>query len=300
MRSVCPDHTRYMKDCPKCPIYSRIYRRTRHREVKAGTWTGAMWRGAKLEEVRAHVRALLGQPGVFAPQVAQAAGVFVSVVYKLNRAETSSVHPVIGGALLALRPEGVLPRVERPELHVDGTGARRRLQALAVDGWDAETLDPLCGIHRSELCRHRRGDRVLIRAANRDKIIELYEKIQSQADPTGTSTRIRRIARDAGWAPPECWTDETIDDPSAEPLPLPPDTDDWVAVTRQIEDALVNPAPGKAAEYPRAVKAEIARHAHRRLGWTYQRIAELLGFKSANAVEYMLNGRRDRPKTRKG
>ena len=82
------------------------------------------------------------------------------------------------------------------------------------------------------------------------------------------------------------------------PLPPLPDTDDHVETTRLIEDAVRQPFPGKAKDYPVAVRREIARHAHSRLGWPIDRIAELLG-RTSSTVEYLLNGRKDRPRSRR-
>lgn len=299
VRPLCPRHSRYDKTCDDCRIHARLYRRARLYGLRDGTWAGGLWTDARLIAVRAHVRALLARPGVCAPHIADAAGVHISVVYKLNREETRSIHPVYGEALLAVTEGECVRRQLRanPLAKVDGTGTRRRLQALAVDGWDAERLAVLCGIHPTEIRRHRRGDRGLIRAVHRDTIRDLYDKIQSQVDPQGDSDRARKHARVRGYLPPECWADGDIDDPQAEPLPPAPETEDWVAVTNQIEAVLRAPSPGAAADLPRHVKREVARQAWGRLGWTCERIAGVLGYKSAGSVEYLLYGRRDRPHT---
>lgn len=296
LRSTCPTHTRYAKDCAECPIYARIYRRTRRREMQAGTWSGKMLTGERLERVRRHVAALLAGPDVFGQQIADASGVCISAVYRLNRGITKSMHPEVGRALLALTPAECARRAVAASsaAMIDGTGARRMLQALAADGWDSQRLSVLSGIHPSELRRHRRGDRRLIRAYNRDKIAEVYHKIQSQADPSGGSDRARKLARRCGWLPPERWADEDIDNPAAEPLPPEPDTPDHVEVRQLIDGCLRDPHEGRGADLPLGVKRELARHAVGRLGWPQHQVAWLLGYKSAGQVGYLLNGRADR------
>jgi DNA-binding Xre family transcriptional regulator len=183
---------------------------------------------------------------------------------------------------------------------VNYIGAARRLRALAADNWSTRELSELSGMCRSDLTRWRYGEFPQITLKNHERIKELYEKIQGLADPRGHGRGTATHARRLGYLPSECWNDDEIDDPDAVPLPMPPDTDDHIAVTNMIEDALMWPSPGKAAGYDRSVKREIARHAVNRLGWSYERVAELLGFKSANSVEYMLIGRKDRPRTRGG
>jgi hypothetical protein len=175
----------------------------------------------------------------------------------------------------------------------------RRLQALAVDGWGTRALSGLVGLDPSTIRTHRGGRFPEVTVATRERYRELYDKIQSQADPRGDSPRASQNAERQGWLGPERWADGDIDNPGAQPLPPVPETDDWAEVSRMIEGALRDPRPGKAADYPRSVQREIARQASARLGWSYSRIAELLGKNSDNAIDYLLNGRKDRREARK-
>lgn len=298
--SSCKDHPKYRAGCPACAALARLYKQIRKTGVADGTWAPVM-RGAELEPVGQHVRALLAHPGVGPLQISERTGVNRQTIRHLRDGVQRTLHPDSAQALLAvsvadLRPQR-LPGGQ--ENMVDATGTARRLQALAADGWDTETLAELMGCHSSEVARWRRSVYARITEANRDRVGGLYDKIQSQADPSGPSPKAREQAERFGYLPPDRWLEEEIDDPAAEPLPPPPDTDDHVATTRLIEDALRNPAEGKAADYDRPVKREIARHAQTRLGWSYEQIAWLLGFKSANTAEYLLNGRADRPHTRR-
>jgi hypothetical protein len=300
MRSTCPRHGRYTKGCPDCPAYSAAYRSARLKGVKDGTWQLHLT-GEQLAEVRQRVLSLLAVPGVSGPRIAAAVGISHHTVYRVASGRPTALDPEIGRALLAVTVgQCKARRVGGDGSRVDATGTARRLRALAADGWDSATLGGLCGVDGRHIGRWRAHYRPTVREAVHERIRELYEKIQSQADPRGPSEGAAIHARRLGYLPPERWADEDLDDPDAEPLPPVPDTEDHEAVTRQIEDALRDPRPGKAAGYPRPVKREIARHAHHRLGWPYQRIADLLGLRSTNAVEYLLHGRKDRPHTRKG
>jgi hypothetical protein len=265
----------------------------------AGTWDAALVAGDELEAVREHVRLLLAVPNVTAERITAVAGVGQHTVTTLLDARRRLSRPV-ADALLGTTAAACLVLI-RPTTPVDGTGTVRRLRALAVDGWTAQEIGDLVGFHFSVVERHRaaRANRK-VTYATREIYRELYDKIQSLADPRGSSDRVRQMAVRAGFLGPERWADEDIDDPDAEPLPAPPDTDDWVEVSQLVEGALRDPRPGKAAAYPRSVQREIARRAHYQLGWSYTRIAELLGKGSNTLIDYLLHGRKDRREGRRG
>jgi hypothetical protein len=161
-------------------------------------------------------------------------------------------------ALMGVTAHACLALIHSSTALVDPVGTARRLRALAVDGWSAQMLSPLVGRDEGTIRDHRAGDFAEITVRIRERYRELYEKIQSQADPSGGSWRARENAEKRCWLGPERWADEDIDDPDAQPLPPEPETDDWAEVSRMVEGALRDPRPGKAADYPRSVQREIA------------------------------------------
>jgi len=297
----CRDHKKYDKECDACRIRSREYRRLRVAGLRDGTWGRGWLTGEPLERTRDHVLRLLAHPDVRQWMVCAAAGVGRSsladlLAGRMHRA-TGTTLEALSGVTLAM----CLRQITNPNQTVSGVGTARRLQAMAVDEWGATEIGDLIGVHASLVRRHRHGyPGARVTWSSHEQYRELFEKVQAQADPRGGTPKARTNAEKCGWVGAERWPDGTMDDPDAQPLPPPPDDEDWVAVTQLIDDALRNPLPGKAADYDRPIQAEIARHAHRRLGWTMDRIAELLGKKSASTVEYMLSGRKDRPHTRGG
>ena len=253
----------------------------------------------ELEPVRLHVQTLLATPGVQGRAIALAAGVNDHSVFKLASGKMRALHRPVAEALAGVTLQACLERDYRSTSLVGGVGTVRRLRALARDGWSPDAIGGLAGTTAYAVRKHRAGIHPEVTLGCRERYRDLYEKIQSQADPRGNSDETRRYAESVGWLGPERWADEDIDDPAALPLPPPPETEDWVLVTRMIEDALRDPRPGKAAEYPRDIQREIARQASGRLGWSYTRIAELLGKNGESTVEYLLHGRKDRPRTRR-
>jgi hypothetical protein len=296
----CADHVRYTRGCPGCQAVSRAYRRKRLQGLKDGTWTPGFVGAEELERVRSHVNLLMAVRGISAARISAVAGVGMGVVDRLRNGRTERLSTPVAEALMGVTVRACLRLISVPTTPVDITGTARRLRALAADGWSANEISALTGIHPSAVRRHRGGSRrIMITWALREKYRELYEKIQSQADPSGPSEWTRLHAARLGYLPPERWDDKKIDDPAAEPLPLPPETDDWVAVTQKIEAVLISQQPGSGAHLERNVKRELARHAASRLGWPYGSIALVLGYKSTGAVEYLLHGRKDRPHTRR-
>lgn len=97
-------------------------------------------------------------------------------------------------------------------LLVDGTGTRRRLQALAVMGWPTSVLWERLGSSRSYTSALRYADRVHQRTAG--KVAALYDELSMVRGP---SERASQDAQRKGWPAPLAWDDDTIDDPAARP-----------------------------------------------------------------------------------
>lgn len=298
MRAYCYTHKDYQRGCTDCQEHSRRHQAARRSGVAAGTWDSGLVEGDELERVREHVRGLLEVPGVTGERINLVAGVSHHSVNMLLNGRRRLSRPV-AEALLGVGAAACLALIG-PTTPVPLTGTVRRLRALAVDGWSTEEISGLVGFHVDVVRRHRFARKTtMLTFAAHEKYRLLYEKIQSLADPRGSSAITARRAQAAGWLGPERWADEDIDDPDAESLPPPPDSDDWVAVSNLVDGALRDPRPGKAADYPRPVQREIARQAYYRLGWSLTRIGELLG-KTKSTVEFLLHGRRDRPSTLRG
>lgn len=291
--SSCDDHVRYTAGCEPCRERSRTYAYRRHWGLYGGTWD-RMVGGEDLERVRDHVRTLMAAPGATMVRIGQLSGLTEAVLRYLPVAR--HIRPDTAQALLALTPRMLTAAAPR----ISSVGAMRRLQALARDGWDSDTLAQLLNSNPTTIKLWRVGKTKTLRREDHWALVNLFEKIQGMPDPRGPSAITAQQAERFGYLPVDRWLEEDLDDPDAMPLPPPPDTDDdYVLAEMQIEQALRRPSPGLAADFPRAIQREIAKKA-RALDWTFEQIAELLGKKSAHTIEYMLNGRPDRPHTRGG
>lgn len=127
--------------------------------------------------------------------------------------------------------------------HVDSTGTRRRIQALAALGWGHADICALAGVGRAQLAHWARWPKV--HRDNARLISEVYDQLSMRVPADSPRTRqLRAQAKYRGWVPPLAWDD--IDDPDEQPqvAPSPSGGVDVVAVDRreQGEDIALNRA----------------------------------------------------------
>lgn len=166
--------------------------------------------------VRAHVAELMRQ-GYPAKRIARLAGVAPATIGRLIagcgrvRASTAQAILSVGAGLDSLPARA----------RVDGTGTRRRVQALVAVGWSLARLAAEAGIARSQfqLLVHAEG----VSAGTARAVRVLYSALWDQPPPSATARE--RQAADAsrawasreGWPPPAAWDDDELDDPSGWP-----------------------------------------------------------------------------------
>ena len=103
----------------------------------------------------------------------------------------------------------------RKDAYVDATGSRRRLQALAVNGWSSYYLGGRLGhAHPATVQDIAKGKTLTIRLRTKDAIKDLYDELWDQP---GTNVRAANIAKGKGWLPALAWDDDLIDRPEYEP-----------------------------------------------------------------------------------
>lgn len=97
--------------------------------------------------------------------------------------------------------------------HVGATGATRRLQALAVMGWDTSTLAARAGLRATALMAIRNGERATVSVALDAAVRQVFAEVCMSRGPSARTVDI--AVRRHGWAPPLAWDD--IDDPAERP-----------------------------------------------------------------------------------
>lgn len=179
--------------------------------------------------VTAHVRDLHDR-GMPITLIAERAGVSVPTVANYRngyRMEAGTKVPVTqvsldtGRAVLGVRFEQ--PQDVRKSALIPALGAKRRIQALAAVGYTFTCQgDVLFGASRGfrYVQSVLRSEHVF--ALTHQNIDEAYRD-WSTVDPADAGvgaweqSRIRRLAAARGYAPPDCWDADTIDDPEAIP-----------------------------------------------------------------------------------
>ena len=110
--------------------------------------------------------------------------------------------------------------------YVDGTGTRRRIQALVADGWPMRRLADHMGIsptYVGDLVRRTEKDHP-IRSATAVKVAQAYENLRTRRPArhgigAGRIRHMRRLAAERKWPTVGYWATrmDVIDDPHFQP-----------------------------------------------------------------------------------
>lgn len=104
---------------------------------------------------------------------------------------------------------------------IDGTGTRRRLQALAAAGWTAKVIHQhidVGSVQTIEKLRTRNHVTARLARAVRDFYTESSTRSpEDHGVEPWLANRTRTYATRNQWAGPEAWSPDTIDDPDAQP-----------------------------------------------------------------------------------
>lgn len=191
---------------PENRAYQAAWKRRRTRLIAYGRWEPLQL--VSPEPARAHIAALR-RYGLSYESIAAVAGISPSViapiVYPDHQDARKGITPRTEAAILAV---GYDPAAMPPDRKVACDGSRRRVQALATQGWSAARIAERLGTTRQAV--HRSLARTHISARKAAAIAELYDEL---ADQTGPDLREQRAAVRRGWAPPAAWDEDTIDDP---------------------------------------------------------------------------------------
>lgn len=239
--------------CWPCTDAKSAYNAERGRAQAYGTWSPFVPTAPAVAHLRELSRAGMGWK-----RVAAAAGVPSSSVYPLlygrpdrnGGAPRTKARRALVDAILAV-PMPTLDDLGAAVI-VDGTGTRRRLQALIVAGWSVQLLAARTDVDRQAL------DRALaqrpVQAKTARAVTALYDDLWDKLPPETTTgekisaARSRRRAAAQAWAPALAWDDDTIDDPDTLPAHL------IAADTHGIDEVSIDRA--MTGHSPRLARAE--------------------------------------------
>ena len=223
-------HACYVLDtcrCHPCKDANTAYERNRIKQHAYGRFDHYV----DAQPVREHVKALQAA-GMGLKQIVAATngefsqGAMTRLMYGRTAKETTRAEGpskrilrVHADAILAIR---ATTNTLAGGALIDGTGTRRRLQALIAIGWSQTRLAERMGYALRNFNYMLHGKRSVTVATHR-KVLALYDDLWD-TPPTarnrwelGGINRTITYARTRGWVPPMAWDDDTIDDPAAVP-----------------------------------------------------------------------------------
>jgi hypothetical protein len=207
-----------MPDTQQYRTTHAAYENHRRRQIAYGRWQPYV----DAEPVRQHVRSLM-DAGLSRRRIPELAGVPDATIGRLLYGSAGKEPSKLIRAATAEKILQVQATDENlsPRTLVDGTGTRRRLQALIAVGWPRVQLAEQFEIGRNTIGRCLSRPRVY--ASTAVAVRALYDRLWDAPPPEGdrwaasAAEAARREAARKGWVKPLAWDDSTIDDPTARP-----------------------------------------------------------------------------------
>lgn len=137
-------------------------------------------------------------------------------------------------------------------LSIDSTGTGRRLQALVRIGWSYDEISRLSGINDETLRKVATRPRVAVGVAA--AVAGVYDDLYHSDGP---SILAMLGGHRRGFAPPDAWGEDTIDDPNAEPYVGVAAADE--VLTERVVAGKVNAHTGRKVFVPPQDRVEAVR-----------------------------------------
>lgn len=165
---------------------------------------------------REHIR-LLQERGLCLQEIARQSDIATKTLERLLHGARVEVGTQT--KILTVTGWELLSETSTGRRHVDGTGTRRRLQALAARGWTALRLAEHHTATRQKIRQVLLStDNEAVTAEFARSVIRLYDDLWDRLPPCPDGAALARSEAAAhGWPPPMAWDDEDLDDPRAQP-----------------------------------------------------------------------------------
>jgi transcriptional regulator with XRE-family HTH domain len=148
--------------------------------------------------------------GASVQTIATAAGLHPTVLHRIRSNGCDLIERETQRKILNAKPE-VGP-------HIDVTGTRRRLQAIAALGYSLADVHDATGVSANLITNIRIGKNMSTTPATATAIAGFYEIIKdTPAAPPMTARRAAAFAEKFGWSPPAAWESRDINDPAVGP-----------------------------------------------------------------------------------
>lgn len=212
-------HKHHRCKCPACTKAGRDYMNMRSRLMAYGRWQPYV----DAEPVRAHIR-MLSSFGIGIQRTRVLAGMSNGSLCRLlygrgERGPSRRIRTETADRILAIKPS---IDAAAPCALVDGTGTRRRLQALVAVGWPQIELARRSGLDKITINDQLHLTSTTAYGSTARTVRDLYDEMWNVNPCTrGVAKRwvneARTLATSNGWVPPAAWDDDYIDSPAATP-----------------------------------------------------------------------------------
>lgn len=209
------DARRYRRGCRCRPCTSAVNTANRRR-----TYLRATGRGLLVDPDRAaHHSLLLRAAGVPDHDILASARINKNTLHRILR-KAGQIHRDTERRVLAVP----IPATPGPGngADIDGTGTRRRLQALTAAGWPGASLGRRLGKDRKYIFHLLAQPDARVRGFVADRVRALYADLRDERpEDHGVPPRWAKHARERAarhkWVTAAYWDDDTIDNPDVRP-----------------------------------------------------------------------------------
>lgn len=185
-----------------------------------------------------HAQAL-ERAGMSTIDISERSGVSTTRVKQILQGRRERIYRTTEEALLGIPiPEDGWTPIR--DGRTNAVGARRRLQALAVQGFPTSVLVEETRLDDRTISELRSGVRSQVQVSRLRLIIEVHDRLWdvdplSMGVPSASVTRARQWAAKQNWYPTEAWAD--IDDPDCKPVLKTPR---YIALTEDARELMAH------------------------------------------------------------
>lgn len=247
--------------CYTCGWGQSEWDRKRTLAIRRGTWKPFVPIGPVLTHLRTLTAAGMGRR-----RIGELSGINQRNVQRILAGGVTKLRPVTADRLLAVTvaPSG--------RTLIDSTGSRRRIEALCAAGWSLRAQAAEVGWLAPNY--HRLRTSPTIQCSTARMVSGVYDAWSMRVpEPSRSSSWAVGHALRAGWFLPLAWDDDTIDDPAAFPVLMPPLDDEPPHVD---ELAIQHRIAGHDWPITRAGEVELIRRC-RAAEWLQTDIARAIG-----------------------
>lgn len=148
--------------------------------------------------------------GASVQTIADSAGLHATVIHRIRSGRVDLIERETQTKILNAKPK-IGP-------HIEITGTRRKLQAMAALGYSLEDASGGTGLKPSTVTNIRTGKKVTTSPEFAAVVDQFYEIIKdTPAAPSAGQRRAISFAVKYNWAPPQAWEGRDINDPNVGP-----------------------------------------------------------------------------------